>query len=244
MTDINVKEISVFFNLSARFDETVKHAPPALDVIKQALEELKRDIHVNVLETKQELASAKQELMTAQATAALEEKPDYSEIRRLQELISQLTERLHSLENASAHMDGLIFKYHQVQDKFGYVLKDCQPAKQKLMIFENISQKYLALHGGSHHNGGRKSSSKEYKHKIDDADVREVSDTYHYTKENNLTQMDLDNLEGKLNGPGYKGNKISIDRVSQNDFSLLEKNGYEISKVGPNEYSAFKKIEK
>ncbi|MEY4860325.1 MAG: hypothetical protein RL059_24 [Bacteroidota bacterium] len=244
MSDFKVKAISIFSNLEMRFDQTDQHAPQALESGKEAIEELKRDIQVNVVETKQELDSAKQELIAAHAMAALDKNADQSEIRRIQQSIQQLTNRLNSLENASAQIEALLSKYNQILGSFKHMLKVCMPAKQELVLFENIATKYLAMHGNSHNHGGRKSSSNEYNQKQDDIDVREVGDTFHYTRKDNLNQMDLDQLEGKLKEPGYKGSKISIDKISQNDFTLLEKNGYEISNIGPNEYSAYKEIEK
>jgi Mg2+ and Co2+ transporter CorA len=244
MSDFKVKAISIFSNLEMRFDQTDQHAPQALEAGKEAIEELKRDIQVNLVETKQELVSAKQELIAAHAMAALDKNADQSEIRRIQQSIQQLTNRLNSLENASAQIEALLSKYNQILGSFKHILKVCMPAKQELVLFENIAKKYLAMHGNSHNHGGRKSSSNEYNQKQDDIDVREVGDTFHYTRKDNLNQMDLDQLEGKLKEPGYKGSKISIDKISQNDFTLLEKNGYEISNIGPNEYSAYKEIEK
>lgn len=244
MSDFKVKDISIFSNLELRFDQTDQHAPQALESGKEAIEELKRDIQVNVVETKQELDSAKQELLAAHAMAALDKNADQSEIRRIQQSIQQLTNRLNSLENASAQMEALLSKYNQLVGSFKHMLKSCMPAKQELVLFENIAKKYLALHGDSHNLGGRKSSSNEYNQNHVDIDVREVGDTYHYTRKDNLNQMDLDELEGKLKEPSYTGNKISIDKISQSDFTLLEKNGYKISNIGPNEYSAYKEIEK
>ena len=244
MSDFKVKDILIFSKLEMRFDETDKTAPQALESGKEAIEELKRDIQVNLLETKQELASAQQDLIEAKAIADLDNNAGHSDTRAIQQSIQQLTSRLNSLQNALAQIDALLTKYNQLQGSFDHVLKECMPAKKELVLIENIAKKYLALHGDSNSFNYHQSSSIKYDQKQDDVDVREVGDTFHYTTKNNLNQMVLDELEGKLKEPGYTGNKISIDNISQSDFTLLEKNGYEISKIAPNEYSAFKELEK
>ena len=50
-------------------------------------------------------------------------------------------------------------------------------------------------------------------------------------------------VEAKQNNTGASSSsKVSLGNISQSSFSLLEKNGFTIQKIGPNEFSAFKEL--
>jgi hypothetical protein len=49
--------------------------------------------------------------------------------------------------------------------------------------------------------------------------------------------------QAKQNNTGSSSaSKVSLGNISQSSFSLLEKNGFTIQKIGPNEFSAFKEL--
>jgi len=249
MTDFKVKDLTVFINLENRFDQTNRYAPPAINSIEEVLEKLKRELYVNIRETEHELEYAQEELRYAQSItysdAGENYGANYGEIRRLTRLISQLTSRLNSLRTASSQLDSMVIQFNQVNVNFNRMLNECIPVKEVLLSFDKLANQYIALHDISSNSGSRRySSSKDNNQNKDDSDMHLVGDTCHFNKKGSLNQMDLDKIDSKINESSFKGNKISIDNVSQNDFSLLEKNGYTISENGPNDFSAYKEIKR
>lgn len=242
MTDFRVKDISIFSELTHNIELIEGNAPEQLSRVKESLEGLKRDIYVDVLQTREEIEEAKKNLRMAEAAAAMSEKADLTEIRELRQKISHLSEKLQRLESAESQANSLIMKFNQTQNKFEGMIKNCCQAKDKLMAFDHLARQYLNMSGNtSQKSGGGKAGAK---YQNDSADIRLVGDTYHMTKKNQLQQSDLDRLENQLKSSNTKGNRISIDKITPSDFSLLEKNGYTIKEIKPNDYSAFKNIDR
>ena len=70
-----------------------------------------------------------------------------------------------------------------------------------------------------------------------------LGNTFHFSTDQRLSQLSIQKLELEIKNSRQKGNKISIDNVSQLDFDLLKKQGYSIQEIKPNEFSAYKKID-
>jgi hypothetical protein len=214
--------------------------------MKTALETLNRDIEVNASEVEEEIHQKKQELEVAYAMVAFSENRDQTQIHRINQEIAVLHSKLTDLKAALSRMETVIRNFNYTNNAFTDMLKKVSPSKGILRTFETLAHQYRQMNSGSGNympvRGHSSSTANQQSGSF--ADVRELGDTYHYSKKNQLSQYDINQLEGELKSPSYKGNKISIDNVSQSDFDLLEKNGYTINKVGPNDYSAFKEIER
>jgi hypothetical protein len=198
--------------------------------VNTALNDLLRDLKVDHEETDEEL-----ERCNAQQSA--ENKSGQSG-----ENCNEIQQRKYELESLMSEVEHMIISFRNVLDESQRANAKMQRAQQIMNQFLSISESYLKQQS----NSGNVSSTQNdvVRNQNDSNSYRFVGDAFHFTKSDSLSQGDISKLEQDISQSGRKGNKISIDRVSQLDFDLLEKNGYAISENGPNDYSAYKLLDK
>jgi hypothetical protein len=243
MSDIKINDITVFGELKRGIGMIGQRMPGALSNTGSSLEDLKRDVLVDIKETEQEIEKQKRAAAQAEkeksqgggeAIAKGNEDPRAN--------MSQLNAKLGALKNAFSNIEHLLIRFRQVKTKEGDVFSTVSKANLALDELEQIARAYLQMpatatgYSNSGGNGGDGYSPS--------SEIRMVGDTFHFTRGSQLGQMQIDKLEQQAKQHNIKGNKISIDKVSSLDFSLLEKNGYKVQKIGANDYSAYKMIEK
>jgi hypothetical protein len=150
-----------------------------------------------------------------------------------------------SLDGRKFKLQGLLSEIEHMKIKFNSLQLKGSESMQVLMksieIFSQfilIGKQYLGTnsHVNSMNQGGRSVSKSHHEA------YRFVGDTFHFSKENSLDEYTLSKFENSVMQSNQKGDKISIDKISQFDFAILESHGYTISEIGPNEYSAYKNI--
>jgi hypothetical protein len=243
MSDIKINDITVFGELKRGIGMISQRMPGALSNTGSSLEGLKRDLLVDIKETEQEIDKQKR----AAAQAEKEKSQGGGEAVAKENQVpranmSQLNAKLGALKNAFSNIEHLLIRFRQLKTKEGEVLSTIPKANLALDELEQIARVYLQMpatktgYSNFSTNGGDGYST--------GSDIRMIGDTFHFTRGSQFEQMQIDKLELQAKQNNIKGNKISIDKVSSLDFSLLEKNGYQIQKIGPNDYSAYKMIKK
>jgi hypothetical protein len=210
--------------------------PEPLSLVRQTLEDLLRDLQTDLIETEQQISEI--ENQAAAASSDPENGADAEqELNREQ---SNLQQKTGELKSAISQIEHLKLRYNMTERRVRDALNKSKNAPQALRLFEEIAKKYLKQTDGF--SNSRWANENDSNTSRKDSGYRLVGDTVHSSKKDQLTQTTIDNLENEIRNTGIKGNKISIDGVDQLDFSLLEKNGYTISKSDSNEYSAYKTI--
>jgi len=185
------------------------------------LNELLRDLGVDYQETVDEIQQADEEEDT-----------------------SELEQRKFELKSLISEVEHMIIAHRQIEDDSKRVSDKMQKAQQIMSQFAVIAEHYMGVRSTGFHSHQGNNQDNQWGNRAAKDDYRHVGDTFHYTKTDSLNQLDISKLEQQIKQSSDKGNKISIDKVSQLDFDLLEKNGYSINQNGPNDYSAYKIISK
>ncbi len=238
MSDIKINDLAVFGELKRGIGQLGQGLPGIVTNTNTSLESLKRDIAVDIKETEQEIEKQKKlasqaENIPNQGTSRGQDDPKAK--------LSQLNQKLGVLKNSLSSVEHLMIRSRQLKTKADDILNSTSKANQVLDSLEAVAREYLQLPAtntsGSSFSGGGPGNGN-----YSSSNIRMLGDTFHFTKGNQLGQSQIDNLERQAKQNGTKGNKISIDKVSSLDFNLLEKNGYKIQQIGPNDFSAFKMI--
>lgn len=238
MSDIKINDLTVFEELRRGISQMGQSIPGIVTNTNAGLESLKRDIFVDIKETEQEIE--KQKKLASQA----EQNPNPGASKGQDDpkaKLSKLNQKLGVLKNSLSSVDHLMIRSRQLKTKSDDILTTTPKANQVLNSLEALAREYLQLPAtfvsGSNLTGG----GADYGNNSN-SEIRMLGDTFHFTKGSQFGQMQIDNLERQAKQNGINGNKISIDKVSSLDFNLLEKNGYKIQQIGPNDFSAFKMI--
>jgi hypothetical protein len=243
MSDIKINDITVFGELKRGIGMIGQRMPGALSNTGSSLEGLKRDVLVDIKETEKEIDKQKKAAIQAEKEKSQgggEATAKGSEVPRAN--MSQLNAKLGALKNAFSNIEHLLIRFRQLKTKEGEVLSTIPKANLALDELEQIARVYLQMPATSTGNSNAGTNPGDGYSPV--SELRMVGDTFHFTRGSQLGQMQIDKLELQVKQNSIKGNKISIDKVSSLDFSLLEKNGYQIQKVGANDYSAYKMIKK
>jgi hypothetical protein len=185
------------------------------------LNDLLRDLNVDYKETEEEIQQSGKE----DDTNALEQ-------------------RKFELKSLISEVEHMIIAHRQMEIESQRLNNKMQKAQEIMSQFSAIAERYLGSQSfGAYNTEGRGIDQTRMNTNVKD-NYRHVGDAFHYTKTDALNQMDIAKLEQQIMQSSDKGSKISIDKVSQLDFDLLEKNGYTINNNGPNDFSAYKIINK
>ncbi len=238
MIDIKINDLTVFGELKRGIGQLGQRLPSIVSNTNTGLESLKRDITVDIKETEQEIE--KQKKLASQA----ENNPNQGSSKGQDDpkaKLSKLNQKLGVLKNSLSAVEHLMIRSRQLKTKADDILTSTPKVCHILDSLEAVAREYLQLPAsyvsGTNLTGG----GTDYGNKSN-SEIRMLGDTFHFTKGSQLSQMQINDLELQAKQNITKGNKISIDKVSSLDFNLLEKNGYKIQQIGPNDFSAFKMI--
>jgi hypothetical protein len=238
MSDIKINDLTVFGELKRGISQLGQRMPGVVTNTNTSLESLKRDIAVDIKETEQEIEKQKKLASQAENNPNQGTSPGQDDPKAK---LSKLNQKLGVLKNSLSSVDHLMIRSRQLKTKSDDILTSISKANQVLDSLEAVAREYLQL-PASYTSGSNLTGGEVGKGYNSFSDIRLLGDTFHFTKGSQLGQMQIDNLERQANQNVTKGNKISIDKVSSLDFNLLEKNGYKIQQIGPNDFSAFKMI--
>lgn len=243
MTNLKIKDLGIFQEIAQNINQVNTQAPQLLNMVSNALDGLKRDLFTNMMETKDEIKTIDAEIREL-GQANKEAGQNDSQGRELRDKLNYLKRRLQDLQNSSSQLDHILNQFKRLQDKLMSMLSKMPNAVGKLNAIQQIAQNYLNINSIGFDSAKIQSTRQD--NGIAPIQIKELGDTYNVKLKvgKNITEMDLNAIENKLKSSDFKGNKISIDHVSQFDFNILQKNGYTINSNGPNDFSAFKNIER
>ena len=243
MTNLKIKELGIFQEIAQNINQVNTQAPQLLNMVSNALDGLNRELFTNILETKKEIKTIELEINEI-GLANKDGKQNDNKEKELRNKLKYLQDRLNDLQNSSSKLDHILNQFKRLQDKLMSMLSKMPNAVGKLNAIQQIAQNYLNINSTGFDSAKIQSTRQD--NGIAPIQIKELGDTYNVKLKvgKTLNQGDLTAIESKLKLSDYKGNKISIDRVSQSDFNILQKNGYTINSNGPNDFSAFKNIER
>ena len=243
MTNLKIKDLGIFQEIAQNINQVNTQAPQLLNMVSNALDGLNRELFTNILETKKEIKTIELEINELGLVNKDGKQNDNKE-KELRNKLKYLQDRLNDLQNSSSKLDHILNQFKRLQDKLMSMLSKMPNAVGKLNAIQQIAQNYLNINSIGFDSAKIQSTRQD--NGIAPIQIKELGDTYHVKLKvgKTLNQGDLTAIESKLKLSDYKGNKISIDRVSQSDFNILQKNGYTINSNGPNDFSAFKNIER
>jgi hypothetical protein len=213
-----INDIKLYSSLAQTLNEIGQHLPAIINESKTCLEQLHRDIEVDLKET------------SGQLKKTPKENPEEE---------SRLNQKIMSLKTILSSTEMLLNEHKTLESKTMDTNSLIQKGGVILQSFEQIGQTYLNLN--THNNSSTNSTGELNTRKLDD--VRLLGNTFHFSTDQRLSQFSLQKMELEIKNSRQRGNKISIDNVSQLDFDLLKKQGYSIQEIKPNEFSAYKKID-
>lgn len=243
MTNLKIKDLGIFQEIAQNISQVNTQAPQLLNMVSNALDDLNRELFTNIMETKKDIKTIDAEIREL-GQANKEDGQNDSQGSELRDKLNYLNKRIQDLQNSSSHLDHIINLFKRSENKLIVMLSKMPNAVGKLNAIQQIAQNYLNINSTGFDSAKIQSTRQD--NGIAPIQIKELGDTYHVKLKvgKTLYQGDLTAIENKLKSSDYKGNKISIDRVSQFDFNILQKNGYTINSNGPNDFSAFKNIER
>ena len=213
-----INDIKLYSSLAQTLNEIGQQLPAIINESKTCLEQLHRDIEVDLKET------------SGQLKKTPKENPEED---------SRLNQKIMSLKTILSSTEMLLNEHKSLESKTMDTNLLIQKGGVILQSFEQIGQTYLNLN--SNNNSSTNSTGELNTRRMDD--VRLLGTTFHFSTDQRLSQFSLQKMELEIKNSRQRGNKISIDNVSQLDFDLLKKQGYSIQEIKPNEFSAYKKID-
>jgi hypothetical protein len=214
-----INDIELYLELSQSLKEVYDRLSPSMKELHDTLEQLNRDIEVDLKES-----------IDQQKKISKEEKDEES----------RLKQKIEALKGIKSQLEMLFMKNRILQTNHNECSSLLVKAENILNSFTEIGTRYFQLQANVSNHSSSMNATSRIKN---NPSMRLLGDTFHFTKESNLDASALESIERNVINSSEQGNKISIDRISQSDFNLLEKNGYTIQEVKPNEFSAYKTID-
>jgi ribulose bisphosphate carboxylase small subunit len=253
MSDFRVKEPNLFEQLNQSLQKIDSTTPMLLTKVKSHLAECLKNVKIDIIETENEIKELRSKQRQVQQESNINSNPNNSNetgnkqkegpsLNDLKKEESGKNQKLGELKNAYSSLEHLQIRFNSKETQFNKTISETQKGKQILNQFYEIAIKYVSYpkvvntisKGNSQNN--KTNNTKNFK------GGRLIGDTFHFEKDQYLSQLKLDEIENNVKYTFEKGHKISINNISQSDFSILEKNGYTIQKIESNEYSAYKNI--
>jgi len=236
MTDIKIRNNTVFADLIEAKSNVQMHVDDIVAKVDSGMREFLRDMQTELLESQSQLKKNSDEARIASDGNEPDKATKAQEFAKEADSISQ---KIREMKSGIATTEILLLRFEALQRKLNEASQKSKLSANALRQFEQIAMRYLNLE--NHNLASTKNYSSGVHLKNDK--LRLVGDTFHFTKQdNNITQKQLQDMEYEIKN-GRVGNKISIDGISQLDFSVLKSSGFTIQKIGPNDYSAYKMIE-
>ncbi len=213
-----INDIKIYNSLAQTLSLIEQQLPTIINESKKCLDQLHRDVEVDFKESSGQLNKLPKEDA---------------------EQGSKLRQKIMSLKSILSSAEMLLNEHKTLESKTMDTNSIIQKGTAILQSFEQIGQTYLNLNANN--NSSTNSTGELNTRSMDD--VRLLGNTFHFSTDQRLSQFSLQKMELEIKNSRQRGNKISIDNVSQLDFDLLKKQGYSIQEIKPNEFSAYKKID-
>ena len=213
-----INDIKIYNSLAQTLAAIGKQLPSIINESNDCLDQLHRDIEVDLKES----------------TGQLKKLP-----KEDAEQAGKLRQKIMSLKTILSSAEMLLNEHKTLESKTMDTNSIIQKGTAILQSFEQIGQTYLNLNANN--NSFTNSTGELNTRRMDD--VRLLGNTFHFSSDQGLSQFSIQKMELEIKNSRQRGNKISIDNVSQLDFDLLKKQGYSIQEIKPNEFSAYKKID-
>ncbi len=239
MTDIKIRDIRVFPELREAMGKMSAQSNPLLVSAEESLQGFLRDLTTDLKESQTQL----EELKDGAREASRGDDPGKAaQAQKCGEEMSQMNQKIQELKSSIATIEHLLLRLDLMKRKMSDMTQTTQKAVGVLQQFEEIAMRYLKL--SNLHKSNSPDSQTGSQFQSNAGNLRLVGDTYHFSKENSLSAMDIQRMENEIKSGGTKGNKLSIDGVNPLDFDMLKNNGFNVQQIGPNDYTAFKTFEK
>ena len=239
MTDIRIKDIHVFSELKEAMAQLEMQTSPVVSTTEECLREFHRDLEIDL---KESLTQLRELQSSAQEAASGDDLDKASQAHNFGEEISRLNQKIQELKSSIGTTEHLLIRSGSLARKIADMTQSTAKAHIALQTFEQISLRYLKL--SSLNTQGSANTGNGSHTTFNSGQLMLVGDTFHFSKQNSISTIDIQRMENNIKSGNRNGNKLSIDGVSQSDFTMLENNGFTIQKIGPNDYSAFKTIER
>jgi septal ring factor EnvC (AmiA/AmiB activator) len=197
MTNLKIKDIGIFQEIANNINQVVNIAPQLMKEVNKALEDLKRDLFTNMMETKNEIKTVDAEIREL-GQADKEAGQNDSQVRELRDKLNYLNIRLQDLQNSSSELDHILTQFKHTNEKFEGMLSKMPNTISKLNAIQQISQKYLKINSSGIDSGNNQSTRQNNGN--ESIQIKELGDTYNVKLKvgKNITEMDLNAIENKL----------------------------------------------
>jgi hypothetical protein len=237
MTDFKIRDIRIFGDLKDAMLKVKSNIEPVLDSSSEALQLFLRDLQIDLKESESQLNDLKDK---ARAASDGNSPDKAAKAQHYGEEMSQMNHKIQALKSYIFTTQHLLMRFDLVKRKMGDMKQITSKGANALQSFEELGMRYLNI--TNLHRSGNNSNNTSG-HSITSGDqLRLVGDTFHFSKQHSISQMDIQRLESEIRTGQKAGYKLSIDGVNQLDFSMLKSNGYKIQQIGPNDYTAYKTI--
>lgn len=236
MSQFIVKSPEVFIELQNTLKVFCDQTPILSSKAQELLINLRETFYVDLQETIGQISQNK-EADKANSENKGEESKTVGDGNKLQQKQKQLV-------GSIAHLDMMITKLKSRNSAIQTMSSESRKGITALGEFYSIASSYLGLSSNTGYSGGNNRGTDTGNNY---SGLNLIGDTLHFDTQNkgDLDQSRLNELirdSTSFNSGTKKAGKLSIANVSQSNFSLLEKNGFNIQQIKPNSYSAFKNL--
>lgn len=252
MSDFIVKDANIFFELKDCFIHINQSVPPKIQNSLTIIQDFIEKIKIEKIEYKKQIEDIKKEIEElnnedknkAQGNDEYDQEKSRGVKIKLHKALQKeidLNNKSHIIGSSLANFEHLITTLMNLEQKTRNVISDSQKGINALTEMGMLAQKYLSMSmnysGSSNKTSTIGTNESIIKNKI-------IGNTMHRDckKGERIDQMQLNSIlkDFQNSNTNDRVEKLSINNVSQFDFSILEKNGFKIQETGSNTYSAYK----
>jgi hypothetical protein len=241
MSDWIVRNPDVFVQLAKAITAACQNAPQQLHQFVQLLEQYKEALFIDLKETQTQIQQRKNEVKDQV------ENGDWKQESEARGEESQLKQKEEELKSALSSINLMLTKMKSTESRILAMRTSSSTGISALSQMESLARTYIS--SGAGHNGSSSAQNHTSSERHQDASntLTKVGDAFHFkldsTSQLNQHMIDALMQQAKQHNLGSESaTKVSLGNVSQSSFSMLEKNGFTIQQIAPNEFSAFKEL--
>ena len=241
MSDWILRSPDVFVQLAKAITAACQNTPQQLHQFVQLVEQYREALFTDLKETQTQVEQRKNEVQEQQANGDWKQESD---ARGEQ---SQLKQKEQTLQSALSSINLMLTKLKSTESRILAMRTSSTTGINALSQMESLARTYI--NGGTTGHGSSSERTRTSTDPNQDANntLTKVGDAFHFkldsTSQLNQHMLDAVMQQAKQHNSGSgSANKVSLGNVSQSSFSMLEKNGFTIQQIAPNEFSAFKEL--
>ncbi len=239
MSEWILNKTDVYPLLAKSLTTAAQNAPQHVHGFVTLIEQYRSDLFNDLKETQ---TQAKQ-----RSNEAEQVKGDWEQESKARGEASEFKQKEEALKSAISSVDLLLVKLKQTVSRTLAIRTSTSKGIAALHEMEQLARTYTTGQAGSQSNRSDTSQTGSSNNRGNQDILTQAGDAYHFNldKTSQVNQHMLDSIlnQAKQNNSGASSaSKVSLGNISQSSFSLLEKNGFTIQKIGPNEFSAFKEL--